>query len=86
MQIKCTNIREKHIEKFIMSRFQPRQTDQIVFAELLSIIEQSNNAFTDIIRDFLHFHSQEKTIQNGVSGIIRSTLSAIKTMRTSTSG
>lgn len=80
--IKCSNINEVQIKKFVMGRFQPRQTDEIVFTELLSIIEQSNNNFTDIIRDFIHFHSQEKTIQNGISRIINSASGVVNVIKT----
>ena len=70
--------REKHIENFIMSRFQPRQTDYVVFNELLSVIQQSNNAFIDIIRDFMHYHNREKTIPNGFSRVVNSAVHCIK--------
>lgn len=80
MQINCANIGEKHIEKFIMSRFQPRQTDQVVFDELLSVIDQSNDAYTNSIRDFIHYHSQERTIQHGLSSLLNSTIGVIKTI------
>ncbi len=81
-QLKNNKIKEKHIEKFIMSRFQPRQTDQMVFHELLSIIQQSNNAYIDIIRDFLHYHTQEKTVQNGFGGVVNSAFCVIKNITT----
>ena len=61
--------KENHIEKFVMARFQPRQSDDVVITELMSVIKQSNNAFSGYIRDFLHYHTQEKTFQNGVGGI-----------------
>lgn len=80
MQIKCSNISEKHIEKFIMGRFQPRQTDQVVFDELLAVIDQSNNAYTTTIRDFIHYHAQEKTIQNGLSSLFNSAVGVVKTI------
>lgn len=66
-----TNFDEKHIEKFVMSRFQPRQTDSEVISELMTIIKQSHEAYSDSIRDFLHYHSQEKTVQNNVSKVLR---------------
>ncbi len=44
--------KEKHIEKFVMSRFQPRQTDNEVISELMAIIRKSNNSYSDYIRDF----------------------------------
>ena len=61
--------KENHIEKFVMARFQPRQSDAVVISELMAVIKQSNNAFAGYIRDFLHYHTQEKTFQNGVGGI-----------------
>lgn len=77
-QIQSPTIKEKHIEKFIMNRFQPRQNDKAVFDELLSVIQHSNNAFTDIIRDYLYFHSQEKTIQKGIINVIKGAKGMIK--------
>lgn len=57
----------KQIADFILSRFQPRQPDKVIIEELMLIIKQSNNAYTDYIKDFLHYHSQERTLQNGLS-------------------
>ena len=68
---------QKYINDFILNRFQPRQIDASVVEELLSIIKKSNDAYGTYIRDFLHYHSQEKTVQHGISGILRSTLDAI---------
>ena len=77
-QIDETLVKEKQIEKFIMTRFQPRQNDRAVFNELLSVIEHSNDAYTDYIRDWLHEVSQEKTIQKGFYSIIKSAVGVIK--------
>lgn len=63
------NFEEKHIEKFILSKFQPRQIDNTVITELITIIKQSNNNYSDYIRDFLHYHTQEKTIQTSLGNI-----------------
>ena len=78
-----TKFKERHIEKFVMSRFQPRQIDNIVVEELMSVIKQSNNAYTDYIRDFLHFHTQERTVQNGLTGAFRSAFGAVKSFNNS---
>ena len=56
-----------------------------VFKELLSIIKHSNNAYSDIFRDFLHYHSQEKTVQKGVSTIFKSALDLITNISPTTS-
>lgn len=74
-----TKFKEKYIEKFVMSRFQPRQIDNMVIEELLSIIKKSNNAYSDSIRDFLHYHGQEKTIQNGITKVIKNAMNVVKT-------
>lgn len=64
-----TNFKEIQIEKFVLARFQPRQRDDVVISELMSIIKQSNNAFSGYIKDFLHYHTQERTFQNGIGNI-----------------
>ncbi|AYV84937.1 MAG: phosphoinositide 3-kinase [Satyrvirus sp.] len=71
---------EKHIEKFIMSRFQPRQVDSVVISELMAIISQSHNAYSDCIRDFLHYHTQEKTVQNGIGKVFKTVIGAVKNL------
>lgn len=73
--------KEYQITKFIMTRFQPRQPDSVVISELMTVIRQSNNAFSAYIQDFLHYHTQEKTFQNGIGGvgsILQSALGAVK--------
>lgn len=80
-QIGNQKFKEKFIERFILSRFQPRQNDDMVISELMSVIKQSNNAYSDLIRDFLHYHTQEKTVQNGFSKIIKVTLGLAKTFQ-----
>lgn len=78
-----TKFEEKHIEKFIMSRFQPRQKDDDVVSELMNIIQQSNNTIMGDIRDFFHYHTQEKTIQHGVSKVVKTAIGTIKNLATS---
>lgn len=75
--------KEKHIEKFVMGRFQPRQVDYVVIEELMSVIKQSHNAYSDLIRDFLHYHTQEKTVQNGVTKILKTAFGAVKSFTNS---
>lgn len=70
--------KEKHVENFIMSRFQPRQHDLMIIEELMSVIECSNNAYADYIRDFLHYHKQENTIQNGIAKIFKTAFGIVK--------
>lgn len=75
-----TQFKKKQIEKFIMTKFQPRQTDNTVITELMAVIKQSNNAYSQYIRDFLHYHNQEKTIQNGMNTAIKVALGTIKNL------
>jgi len=77
-QIESQTFDKVNIEKFIMSRFQPRQTDYAVISELMAVIQHSNDSYGDIIRDFLHYHTQEKTVQNRLGQLIKITLSAVK--------
>ena len=62
---------EKQVVQFIMKRFQPRQSDEIITEEVKIMIQQSGNSFSPTIQDFFHKHSQEKTVQNGVSQVIQ---------------
>lgn len=78
-----TKFSEKHIEKFILNRFQPRQTDDFLVNELIEIIRQSNNAYSEVIRDFLHLHKQEKTVQTGISKLLNSAYSIVKNLTSS---
>jgi len=73
----------KHIEKFVMTRFQPRQTDDLVIDGIMTIIRQSHNAYSDFIRDFLHYHTQEKTLQHGVGKVIKTAIGVVRTLATS---
>jgi len=61
-----------------MSRFQPRQVDRIVVEELISIIKKSNDSITPYIRDFLHYHSQEKTVQNKFAQAFKTAYGVVK--------
>lgn len=76
-----TNFKEQHIEKFVLARFQPRQSDMAVVAELMTIIKQSNNAYSDIIRDFLHYHTQERTLQNKLGVILKTAIGTVKSFK-----
>jgi len=85
-QIQNDTINESIIEKFIMLRFQPRQTDEAVISEIMAVIQHSNDTYADIIRDFLHFHSQEKTMQNKLSEFIYTTYNVIRNVATESWG
>ena len=61
-----TKFKEEYVEKFVLSRFQPRQVDMTVITELMTIIEKSHNAYSAAIRDYLHYYSQENTVQKGL--------------------
>lgn len=74
-----TKFEQKTIEKFIMSRFQPRQNDAAIINSLMVIIKKSNNAFSNIIRDLLHYTTHE-TVPNGVGKILRTAFSAFKNL------
>ena len=67
-----TQYTTEHIQNFVLSRFQPRQTDDTVVAELMSIIINSIKSYNNVssygnIRDMLHYHTQEKTLTNIIS-------------------
>lgn len=74
----CESLDPNRIEKFIMTRFQPRQVDDIIIDELKSIIQKSDGAYTEYFRDLLHYHTQEKTIQNGIYTFFQLIYSIIK--------
>jgi len=78
-----TKYEKKRIEKFIMSRFQPRQLDRVVIEELMTIIEKSHKAYSGIIRDYLHYHNQEKTVQNTFGKVIKTALTAMSSFTNS---
>lgn len=52
------------IETFIEQRFKLRQSDTIIKEELNSMIDRSQSGYLEHLRDFLHYHTQEKTVQN----------------------
>lgn len=76
----CNQFKDRKIENFILSRFQPRQVDSVVIEELLSIIKYSNGAYSDYIKDFLHYHSQEKTVQHGISKAIKTAIGVVRNL------
>jgi len=67
----CDKFNTKHLEKFVLARFQPRQTDDIIVEELLSMIKKSNDAYSEYFRDVIHYHTQENTVQVGLSKIYK---------------
>ena len=78
-----SNIKSEIIEKFIMSRFQPRQSDPKIVDELLNIIEKSNNSYSGYIRDFLKYHTCERTVQNGVTNTLYNALELLNNLKNS---
>ena len=78
-----TKFKQRHIQKFVLSRFQPRQSDSVVIEELMAVIKQSNNAYSDSIRDFLHYHTQEKTVQNGMTRAIKAAFGTVRSISNS---
>jgi hypothetical protein len=74
------NLSDRHVEKFIMSRFQPRQSDEVIVTELLTVIEKSHGAYGQYIQDFLHTHSRQGTIQNGIAAVIGTAVNAVRTV------
>lgn len=78
--------KEKYIEKFVLTRFQPRQSDNIVVTELMTIIKKSHNAYHDLIRDFIHYHTQEQTVQNGFGKIFGAIYGTVKHLTNSGGG
>ena len=65
------------VARFINSRFQPRQTDRAVAESLVSVIRQSSEGYGGYIIDFLHYHTQEKTVQTGLSRVVQQALGAV---------
>jgi len=76
-QLQNKILNENNIKKFILSRFQPRQPDDSVVTELLTVIRHSNDTYSDIIRDFLHYHTQEKTVQNRFGQFVSAAISLL---------
>jgi hypothetical protein len=76
-----TKFKERQIQRFILSRFQPRQSDLAVITELMTIIEKSNNSYSALIRDFMHYHTQEKTVQNGIGKAFKAAYTVVKGFR-----
>jgi len=64
------NFAIKEIEQFLITRCQPEKTDDTVIAQLYEIIEQSQHVYIDHVRDFLHYHTKEKTVQNSMAQLI----------------
>ena len=79
-----TKFKEKYIQKFVMSRFQPRQPDPIIVSELMNIIRQSHNAYSEVFRDFVHTHTQEKTVQLGFGQLLEAAYDTLKSITSST--
>lgn len=74
-----TNYDNNHIEKFIMSRFQPRQNDNMIVNSLMVIIKKSNNAYSSIIRDlFYDANTNAKTVRNDIGVVLRNAVDTIK--------
>jgi hypothetical protein len=59
-----------NIENFIYNRFQLRQSDEKIKEELNELIERSQGVYMENVRDFLHFHTKEKTVQTGLNNIL----------------
>lgn len=78
-----TNYSEKHIQKFIMSRFQPRQKDDVIIEELMTVIRRSHDAYSSYIRDFLHYHTQEQTVKHGMGKILKTAYGMVKSFTNS---
>lgn len=74
----CKNDSERQaLQRFLLNKFQPRQTDEIVVMELWNIIHQSYDAYGEYVRDFIHYHSQQNMLQhmiNRVKDVIKSTI------------
>ena len=73
---------KEDIEKFIMARFQPRKSDKHIVSELHSVIKKSTDTLGDAFRDLWHFHTQERTIQNGATKLFNAAYSIVKKLTT----
>lgn len=61
---------DNNLKNFINNRFQIKQTDEKIKEELTILIEKSHNVYMESVRDFFHYHTQEKTVQNSFSTIL----------------
>lgn len=77
-----TKFKSEDVEKFIISRFQPRQNDTSIINSLLVIIKESNNAFGDLIRDTLHYTTHD-TLPNTISQVFKTACNIIKNITNS---
>ena len=79
-----TKFNKEDIEKFVMSRFQPRKNDSHLISELHTVIRKSHKALGDAFRDYWHFYTQE-TFRNGagISNIIKSAYTLVKKLTNS---
>lgn len=55
-----------HIESFIKSRFQPRQTDSVIVDELLTVISYSSSSLANRIIDMIKYHTHEGTVSKKI--------------------
>jgi hypothetical protein len=58
------------IESFVNNRFQLRQSDDKIKEELNALIERSQRIYMENVRDFLHYHTKERTVQTGLNNIL----------------
>jgi hypothetical protein len=58
-------------ENFVLSRFQPKQHDNDVTNQLMTIISKSSQSYMSYLRDMVHYHSQERTIQGSIELFIK---------------
>jgi hypothetical protein len=67
-----TKYSQEKIKTFITQKFQPRETDDYMVQDLLTIIEKSNESYSSSVKDFIFYHNKQKTIINGLNNIVYS--------------
>lgn len=72
--------KEKYVEDFITSRFQPSQSDDVVIEKFLNIMKKSQESYWSSFRDFLHYHNKEKTFNKPFSSVLKKVYDVVSTL------
>ena len=62
------NFNDKEVNDFILTRFQPRQSDKIIVDEVVGLINKSKDTYMGTLRDILHYN--KNTIPGRISNMI----------------
>jgi hypothetical protein len=63
---------EQQLDQFLLARFRPGQSDHDLIREVITSIEHSSHSCQFQVEDFLHYHSQERTLPSGLVNIVQS--------------